>query len=105
MSYWILPLSGIPVSVVTVQRLTNSEQRTDEWKKRMQVFDDNLEAKWNAVSANISNSLSNVHPSKVVELEDEDQVYIEEYTNESSTIPHCQKWMASTKNSDNPIRT
>eukprot|EP00978_Attheya_sp_CCMP212_P022616 scaffold67703_cov46-Attheya_sp.AAC.2 len=36
MPYWILPLSGIPVSVVTVQRMTNSEQQTDEWKKRMQ---------------------------------------------------------------------
>eukprot|EP00978_Attheya_sp_CCMP212_P026550 scaffold87549_cov65-Attheya_sp.AAC.4 len=79
MSYWILPLSGIPVSVVTVQRLTNSEQRTDEWKKQMQVFDNNLEAKWNAVSADISNSLNNVHPSKVVEIEDEDEDFIEEY--------------------------
>eukprot|EP00978_Attheya_sp_CCMP212_P008877 scaffold20848_cov68-Attheya_sp.AAC.1 len=79
MSYWILPLSGIPVSVVTVQRLTNSEKQTDEWKKRMQVFDDNLEAKWNAFSADISNSLNSVHPSKVVEIEDEDKDFIEEY--------------------------
>ena len=35
MSYWILPISGIPISCVTVQRLTNLEQQTDEWRARM----------------------------------------------------------------------
>ena len=30
MSYWILPRSGIPISVVTVQRLTNLEQSTNK---------------------------------------------------------------------------
>eukprot|EP00978_Attheya_sp_CCMP212_P023206 scaffold70488_cov59-Attheya_sp.AAC.8 len=45
----------------------------------MQVFNDNLETKWNAVSANISNSLNNVHPSKVVGMEDKDEDCIEEY--------------------------
>eukprot|EP00978_Attheya_sp_CCMP212_P027874 scaffold94585_cov61-Attheya_sp.AAC.1 len=89
MSYWILPLSGIPISVVMVQRLTNSEQRTDEWKKRMQVFDDRLDSKWTAVSADISNSLNNVHPSKVVGMEDENEDFIEEYNRviNDTTLP------------------
>eukprot|EP00978_Attheya_sp_CCMP212_P026107 scaffold85161_cov59-Attheya_sp.AAC.2 len=89
MSYWILPLSGIPISVVTVQRFTNSEQQTDEWRKRMQVFDDNLESKWTAVSADISNSLTNVHPSKVVGTEDKDEDFIEEYNRviNDATLP------------------
>ena len=39
MSYWILPISGIPISCVTVQRLTNLEQQTDEWKGRMNNYD------------------------------------------------------------------
>eukprot|EP00978_Attheya_sp_CCMP212_P010960 scaffold26701_cov32-Attheya_sp.AAC.2 len=89
MSYWILPLSGIPISVVTVQHLTNSEQRTDEWKKRMQLFNDNLDSKWTAVSADISKSLNNVHPSKVVGMEDEDEDFIEEYNRviNDATLP------------------
>eukprot|EP00978_Attheya_sp_CCMP212_P042528 scaffold260524_cov34-Attheya_sp.AAC.1 len=89
MSYWILPLSGIPISVVTVQRLMNSEQQTDEWKKRMQLFDDNLDSKWTAVSADISNSLNNVHPSKVVGMEDKDEDFIEEYNRviNDATLP------------------
>ena len=39
MSYWILPKSGIPISCVTVQQLTNLEKETDIWKQRMSQFD------------------------------------------------------------------
>ena len=35
MSYWILPQSGTPISVTTVQRVTNLENQTDEMKKRI----------------------------------------------------------------------
>eukprot|EP00978_Attheya_sp_CCMP212_P021853 scaffold64233_cov58-Attheya_sp.AAC.3 len=45
----------------------------------MQAFDDDLETKRDAVSADISNSLNNDHPSKVVGMEDEDKDFIEEY--------------------------
>ena len=38
MFYWILPISGIPVSCTTVQKLTELEKRTDEWKKRIESF-------------------------------------------------------------------
>eukprot|EP00978_Attheya_sp_CCMP212_P029927 scaffold108273_cov32-Attheya_sp.AAC.1 len=55
----------------------------------MQVFDDNLDSKWTAVSADISNSLNNVHPSKVVGMEDEDEDFIEEYNRviNDATLP------------------
>lgn len=39
MSYWILPESGIPISVTTVQRLTRLEMQTDEWKARMADYE------------------------------------------------------------------
>ena len=42
MSYWILPVSGIPISCVTVQRLTNLEQQTTVWKKRMEEYDEKI---------------------------------------------------------------
>ena len=42
MSYWILPVSGIPISCVTVQRLTNLEQQTDVWKQRMVTFEEKV---------------------------------------------------------------
>ena len=38
MSYWILPPSSIPISCVTVQRLTNLEQQIPEWNKKMEHF-------------------------------------------------------------------
>eukprot|EP00978_Attheya_sp_CCMP212_P028675 scaffold99696_cov50-Attheya_sp.AAC.1 len=55
----------------------------------MQVFDDNLDSKWTAVSADISNNLNNVHPSKVVGMEDEDEDFIEEYNRviNDATLP------------------
>lgn len=36
MSYWVFPESGIPISVTTIQRLTNNERNTDEMKCRME---------------------------------------------------------------------
>ena len=39
MSYWILPQSGKPISCVTVQRLTELEQDTRDWKLKMDNYD------------------------------------------------------------------
>lgn len=46
MSYWILPVSGIPISCVTVQRLTTLEMQTDEYKARMKEYEDKLKGKF-----------------------------------------------------------
>ena len=42
MSYWILTLSGHVISCTTVQRLTNAEKETREWKQRMNDFDEKI---------------------------------------------------------------
>ncbi len=39
MSYWILPECEILISAMTVQRLTNAEQSTDEVRARMRDFE------------------------------------------------------------------
>ena len=38
-SYWILPESGIPVSITTLQQVTNREGQTDQNKKRVDTYD------------------------------------------------------------------
>lgn len=42
MSYWILPQSGIPISCVNVQRLTNAEMQLAECKSQMDLYDAKL---------------------------------------------------------------
>ena len=53
MSNWILPISGIPLSCTTVQRLTELGKQTNEWKQRMDTFTETIEAK-------LGNSVRNV---------------------------------------------
>ena len=45
MSYWILPVSGIPVSATTVQRVTNLERQTEEFKSKMRNFNNAIASK------------------------------------------------------------
>ena len=42
MSFWILPVSGVPISCVTVQALTTVEQNTKEWQDRMIDYDSRI---------------------------------------------------------------
>jgi hypothetical protein len=42
MSYWILPVSGIPISRTTVQRMTELEKSTDVNKARIVKFDEEI---------------------------------------------------------------
>ena len=37
-SYWVLPASGILMSRTTVQRVTNLESQTEQFKKRFEVY-------------------------------------------------------------------
>jgi hypothetical protein len=53
MSYWILPTSGIPVLCATVQWLTVLDQQMEKWKSMIKSFDNGLEAKLEAISANV----------------------------------------------------
>jgi hypothetical protein len=69
MSYWALPGSGIPISCTTVQRLTNLERQTDEWKARMLAFEKNLESKFEATSSDVMASTKDVPGDKLLDLE------------------------------------
>jgi hypothetical protein len=55
--YWILPPSGIPVSVTTVQRLTNDERNTLEMQDRMRQYDEKLTVLFEAQSADMARGL------------------------------------------------
>lgn len=81
MSYWILPVSEIPISCVTVQRLTNLERETDVWKQKMSDFDTRINDR-----LNIKNSASpRFHDTDLFtdhRLSTEaDKEFIEEYSN------------------------
>ena len=60
MSYWILPVSGRPISCVTVQRLTNSEMETDEWKSRMSFYNQQIAEKFNAKDTSLTSIIHDV---------------------------------------------
>jgi hypothetical protein len=79
MSYWILPPSGIPISCNTVQRLTNLEQQTDTWKRRMDTFDDELEAKFQTSSSDVSNSTRDIPQNLLLDLDGEDEDFMQEF--------------------------
>ena len=48
MSYWILPMSGIPISCVNVQRLTEEEQGKEEYLEAMKAHAEGLNKRMEA---------------------------------------------------------
>ena len=48
MSYWILPESRIPISCITVQRITNAEMIKDETKSKLQMYDAKVDKRMKA---------------------------------------------------------
>ena len=91
MSYWILPESGIPVSATTVQRMTNDERSTDEMRSRMTQYEDKLKVLFEIPSATISNGLQNVDPSKIIDPDNKDNEFFEEFmrTIDNSRLRHA----------------
>ena len=75
MSHWVLPKLGIPTSVTTVQRVTNSEKQTDEMKKRMNDFQQSVQSAWDARSSTIESPPTEIVPS----LKNKDEEFIEEF--------------------------
>jgi hypothetical protein len=90
MSYWILPPSGIPISCNTVQHLTNLKQQTNEWKRRMTTFDDELEAKFLTSSSDVSNSTRDIPQNLLLDLDGEDPEFIQEFNRviDDNEFPH-----------------
>ena len=73
MSYWILPKSGIPVSCTTVQKITNLEKLTDEYKARMKDFDVKLDQKQAVQYIDLREQREEVPQPKLLLLEDKDE--------------------------------
>jgi hypothetical protein len=80
MSYWLLPESGIPISVTTVQRMTNDEKSTKEMQKRMAQYDKRLKRTFETQSADLTRTLRDLHPSYVIDPESEDPTFFDEFT-------------------------
>ena len=93
MSYWILPESGIPISCSTVQRLTQLEQQTDEWKGRMASFTEAVTKRLDAEAANIGVDHDIIQQGKLLNLDMENEEFIEDYKRviDSELLPHAEE--------------
>ena len=82
MSYWVLPVSGIPISRTTVQRVTNLESATNQNQKRFEVYDKRIADRFNEEYIG-ANYLQNHHQKPDVELWEElagdDEAFYEEF--------------------------
>jgi len=77
MSYWILTSSGHVISCVTVQRLTNAEQQTDEWKKKMNNYDKKVKERLDI--SNFIISRDEEKPFNSLSLGDDDPEFEQEF--------------------------
>lgn len=78
MSYWILTENAKPISCTTVQSLTMLEQQTDEWKKRMQLYEDKVEKLLETMD-DPSQDLSDVPRYNHLALEEADEDFRKEF--------------------------
>ena len=92
MSYWILPESGIPISCTTVQRVTIMEKQTAEFQNKAKRFEEGLEPKWAAMSADLSSQITDIEPRNLVSIHDEDPEFIREFTRviDSGDVPEAE---------------
>ena len=90
MSFWILPVSGIPISCVTVQRLTRAEKTTNEWKERMKDFDEKIAKRLDIKGSDLSQMVSNVHGWNKLSILEEDPEFMEEFNRviNDAKVPH-----------------
>lgn len=79
MSYWILPPSGIPISCVTVQRLTELEKDTTRWQEEMKRYDRGLAERYAATSADLSHSHKDIPPDRSIDIAGEDEEFQKEF--------------------------
>ena len=77
MSYWILTVSGRPISCVNVQRLTEAEQNTDEYEEQMKSYDESLSK--NIDARNTSLSMDEVPDWNRLSLNELDPDFDEEF--------------------------
>ena len=79
MPFWVLPISGIPVSATTLQRLTRTEQQTDKWQAIMTEYDATIDSKLDAQSAEISKVREQHITGTILDLENNDPEFIRNF--------------------------
>lgn len=72
--------------------MTKSERSTEEMKSRMSQYEEKLPATFDAQSADISNELRDVHPSKIIDPDSEDSEFFEDFKRviDDATLPHAE---------------
>ena len=79
MYYWILPVSVIPVSEKTLQRLAHLENQTYEWKARTKTFDDKIEERLEVHSAEISKFRHEYRFEVILYLYNEEPEFLDDF--------------------------
>ena len=69
-SYWVLPVSEIPITRTTVQRVTKLESATNQNQKRFEVYNKRIADRFNEEYIG-ANYLQNHHQKPDVELWEE----------------------------------
>jgi len=77
MSYWILPRSGIPISVTTVQRITNLELQTDPVIRACDDFTQHVSQRLDAPTAAIG--YPNVREERILDSTAEDPEFLKDF--------------------------
>lgn len=90
MSYWILPESGIPISCVTVQRMTDAEMATREMQQRMDEFDTRISTRFNVQDQDMKYSFD-IPEWNRLSLNEDDPEFAEIFQNviDDHTVPHA----------------
>ena len=102
MSYWILPVSGTVISCTTVQRLTNAEMTTDEWKQQMNEYDNLIKERLLIQDINTNHDANDLRRWNSLSIDDNDPEFIEEWnrTIDNPVVPH-QEEEDDNNNNDN----
>ena len=80
MTYWVLPISGVPISNGSVQRLTRLEEQEESWAARIKAYNDKINDKMeNVVAADLALNVKDVHKDNLISLEDEDEDFFSEF--------------------------
>ena len=98
MSYWILPESGIPISCITVQRITNTELATDEVKTKIDIYDMKILQKMDANNIDNGREMGQQPAWNRLSLDDEDNDFIEEFNRviSDSSVPDAEDYSPDT---------
>ena len=103
MSFWILAISGYYISCVTVQRLTNTEKATDEWKERMREFDEKIKERLDVKHTDLSIQAEKVPHWNRLSISDDDPEFVEDFRRviEDSNVPEGTDDTKQTNNESN----